>query len=95
MDDEDEFPTESTDPLSSAGVRINALNGWTIIVRTDPGTGLTTLDSENPEGELVGSRVLGTEDLQLLSEALTAAADQARASDVPVVVDVSRVLGRD
>jgi hypothetical protein len=95
VDDEDEFPTESIEPPVSAGVRISTLNGWTIIVRTDPVTRLTTLDSENPEGMLVGSRVLDVDDLHLLRDALITASEQAAASNGPVVLDVSKVIGRD
>lgn len=95
MDDEDEFSAESIEPPASDGVRINALNGWTIIVRTDPATRLTTLGSENPDGVLVGCRVLGEEDLQRLVVALKAASEQAQASDIPVFLDVSKVIGRD
>ncbi|MGH3897067.1 MAG: hypothetical protein ACRDTA_02210 [Pseudonocardiaceae bacterium] len=95
MDDEDEFPTEPMELTGGAGVRIRTMNGWTIIVRTDPETRLTTLDSENPEGVLVGSRVLDVEDLRLLRDALITASEQAEASDVPVVLDVSQVIGRD
>lgn len=92
VDDENEFPTESSD---DQGVRINALNGLTIIVRTDLATRLTTLDLENAEGVLVASRVLGGEDLQRLVDALSAASERAQNSEGPVVVDVSEVIGRD
>ncbi|MEO7196529.1 MAG: hypothetical protein ABIZ05_17220, partial [Pseudonocardiaceae bacterium] len=92
VDDENEFPTDSSD---DPGVRIHALNGLTIIVRTDLATRLTTLDLENAEGVLVASRVLGGEDLQRLVDALTVASERAQTSDVPVVVDVSEVIGRD
>ncbi|MDQ3763012.1 MAG: hypothetical protein M3460_15605 [Actinomycetota bacterium] len=95
MDHEDEFPTESIRPPDSDGVRINALNGCTIIVRTDPTTRLTTLDLEDADGMLVASRVLGGDDLQRLVDALSTASKQAQTSDVPVVVDVSKVIGRD
>ncbi|MGH3753117.1 MAG: hypothetical protein ACRDRP_10535 [Pseudonocardiaceae bacterium] len=95
MDDEDEFSAEPIGPPGGDGVRIEALNGWTIIVRTDPTTRLTTLDSENPDGVLVGSRVLGEEDLRRLVDALKAASEQAQTSDIPVVLDVSKVIGRD
>jgi hypothetical protein len=88
MDDDNEFPI---DP----GVRISALNGATIIVRTDLTTRLTTLDLEDPEGMLVASRVLGGEDLQRLVDALTEASERSQTSDGPVVVDVSEVIGRD
>ncbi len=88
MDDDNEFPI---DP----GVRISALNGATIIVRTDLATRLVTLDLEDPEGMLVASRVLGGEDLQRLVDALTEASERAHTSDGPVVVDVSQVIGRD
>jgi len=71
------------------------LNGCTIIVNTDPQTRLTTLGLEDPEGELVASRVLGGDDLQRLVDALTAASEEAEASGAPVVVDVSQVIGRD
>jgi hypothetical protein len=95
VDDENEFLTESNDPSSSMGVRISALNGATIIVRTDPATRLATLDWEDPEGVLVASRVLGGEDLQLLVDALAVASERSQTSDGPVVVDVSQVIGRD
>ncbi|MBV9012507.1 MAG: hypothetical protein JO272_10740 [Pseudonocardiales bacterium] len=97
MDDENEFPPEprSSEPPVSPGVRISALNGCTIIVNTDPQTRLTTLGLEDPEGELVASRVLGGDDLQRLVDALTAASEEAEASGAPVVVDVSQVIGRD
>ncbi len=95
VDDEDEFPTEPMELTGDAGVRISTLNGWTIIVRIDPSTRLTTLDSEDPEGVLVGSRVLDEDDLRLLHEALITASEQAAASDAPVLLDVSRVIGRD
>lgn len=95
MDDEEEFFTEPMELTGDSGVRISTMNGWTIIVRTDPGTRLTTLDSENPEGVLVGSRVLDVADLRRLRDALVTASKQAEASDAPVVLDVSRVIGRD
>ena len=95
VDDENEFPAEWTEPSDSPGVRITAVNGATIIVRTDLATRLATLDLEDPEGVLVASRVLGGEDLQLLVDALTAASERSQTSDVPVVVDVSEVIGRD
>lgn len=95
MDNENEFPHESIEPSDSPGVRISALNGWTIIVRTDQTTRLTTLDLEDPEGVLVASRVLGGEDLRRLVDALGVASERAQTSDVPVVVDVSQVIGRD
>ncbi|MGH3885676.1 MAG: hypothetical protein ACRDSZ_03740 [Pseudonocardiaceae bacterium] len=95
MDDEDEFRTEPMESTGDAGVRISTMNGWTIIVRTDPATRLTTLDSENPEGVLVGSRVLDVDDLHRLHDALVTASEQAVMSDAPVVLDVSRAIGRD
>ncbi len=96
VDDEDEFPTEAMWSAEAvAGVRIRGMNGWTIIVRTDPATRLTTLGSENPEGELVGSRVLDVEDLRRLRDALVIATEQAEVSDTPVLLDVSKVIGRD
>ncbi|MGH4007582.1 MAG: hypothetical protein ACRDTH_05335 [Pseudonocardiaceae bacterium] len=95
MDDEDEFFTEPVELTGDFGVRISTMNGWTIIVRSDPETRLTTLDSENPEGVLVGSRVLDVEDLRRVRDALVTASEQAKASDAPVVLDVSRVIGRD
>lgn len=64
-------------------------------VWTDPATRLATLDSENPEGVLVGSRVLGTDDVQRIVDALNAGLEQARTSGGPVTLDVSRVIGRD
>jgi hypothetical protein len=94
MDDEDEFPAEPIEPPYSPA-RISAVNGCTIIVQTDPETRLTTLGLEDPEGVLVASRVLGGDDLQRLIDALSAASEQAQVSDVPVVVDVSKVIGRD
>jgi len=90
----DEFPSEAFDPTGDSG-RISSPDGWAIVVRTDAATRLTTLNFENPEGVLVGSRVLGQDDLQRLVDALNAAWEQARTSDVPVVLDVSAVLGRD
>jgi hypothetical protein len=98
VDDADEFPTEPTEPMEltgDAGVRISAMNGWTITVRTDQATRLTTLDSENPDGVLVGSRVLDVDDLCRLRDALVIASKQAEMSDTPVVLDVSKVIGRD
>lgn len=96
VDDEDEFPNESMWSAGAvAGVRISTLNGWTIIVRTDPATRLTTLDSENPEGVLVGSRVLDVEDLRRLRDALVTATEQAEVSGGPITLDVSKVIGRD
>jgi hypothetical protein len=98
VDDENEFPTESSESFESSGssgVRISALNGSTIIVRTDPATRLATLDWEDPDGVLVASRVLGGEDLQLLVDALAAASERSQTSDGPVVIDVSQVIGRD
>jgi hypothetical protein len=95
MDDDNEFPTESIEPSDDPGVRISALNGATIIVRTDLATRLVTLDLEDPEGMLVASRVLGGEDLQRLVDALTEASERSQTSDGPVVVDVSQVIGRD
>ncbi|MGH3781613.1 MAG: hypothetical protein ACRDRO_13570 [Pseudonocardiaceae bacterium] len=95
MDDEDEFPTESIGSPGSPAVRIRGTNGWTMTVWTDPATRLATLDSENPEGVLVGSRVLGTDDVQRIVDALNAGLEQARTSGGPVVLDVSQVIGRD
>lgn len=95
MDDNNEFHPESIEPSDDPGVRISALNGATIIVRTDLATRLVTLDLEDPEGMLVASRVLGGEDLQRLVDALTEASERAHNSDGPVVVDVSQVIGRD
>lgn len=92
--DRDEFPFDTCDPLGDGG-RISSPDGWAIVVRTDRATRLTTLDFENPEGVLVGSRVLGKDDLQRLVDALNVAWEQARTSDVPVVLDVSAVIGRD
>ncbi|MDQ2884019.1 MAG: hypothetical protein M3Y48_23430 [Actinomycetota bacterium] len=92
MNDEDEFPTESIGSPGSPAVRIRGTNGWTMTLRTDPATRLATLDSENPEGVLVGTRVLGTDDVQRIVDALN---EQARTSGGPVVLDVSQVIGRD
>lgn len=94
-ENENEFPIEWIESSDDPGVRITALNGASIIVRGDPTTRLTTLDLEDPEGVLIASRVLGGEDLQRLVDALTAASERSRTSDVPVVVDVSEVIGRD
>lgn len=95
MDDDKEFHPESVEPSDDPGVRISALNGATIIVRTDLATRLITLDLEDPAGILVASRVLGGEDLQRLVDALTDASERSHNSDGPVVVDVSQVIGRD
>ena len=95
VDDEQEFPPESSEPPDDSGVRIRALNGWTLVVRTDLATRLVTLDTEDAEGTLVGSRVLGTDDSQRLVDALHEALEKSRISGGPVVLDVSRVIGRD
>lgn len=92
--DRDEYSFEACDPIDDGG-RISSPDGWAIVVRTDPLTRLTTLNFENPEGVLVGSRVLGQDDLERLVDALNAAWEEARTSDVPVVLDVSAVIGRD
>lgn len=92
--DRDEFSPEAFNPIGDGG-RISSPDGWAIVVRTDPSTRLTSLNFENPEGVLVGSRVLGKDDLQRLVDALNAAWEEARTSDVPVVLDVSAVIGRD
>jgi hypothetical protein len=94
MDDED-LPAGSIDSPGSSGVRIRGVNGWTIIVRTDHATRLVSLDTEDPEGRLVGNRVLGTDDCQRLVDALHAALEQNRTSGGPVMIDVSQVIGRD
>jgi hypothetical protein len=95
VDHEDEFPIEPFEELGPEGGRISSPDGWAIVVRTDAATRLTTLDFEDPEGVLVGSRVLGKEDLDRLVVALNAAWEEARTSNVPVVLDVSAVIGRD
>lgn len=94
VDYEDEFPPE---PIESSddGVRIRTVDGSSIVVRTDRTTRLASLNLEDSDGALIESRVLGVEDLQRLLDALDAAREQARTSDVPVVLDVSAVIGRD
>lgn len=96
VDYEDEFPPE---PIESSdgdnGVRIRTVDGSSIVVRTDRSTRLATLDLEDSDGALIESRVLGVDDLQRLLDALDAAREQARTSDVPVVLDVSAVIGRN
>lgn len=94
VDREDELPSEPVEP-SDEGARIRTADGWVIVVRTDRTTGLASLSLEDSEGVLVESRVLGMDDLQLLLDALNSAREQARTSDVPVVLDVSAVIGRD
>jgi hypothetical protein len=94
VDYEDEFPAGPFEASGTEG-RISSPDGWALVVRTDAATRLTTLDFEDPEGVLVGSRVLGKEDLDRLVEALNAAWEEARTSNVPVVLDVSAVIGRD
>jgi hypothetical protein len=95
VDDEEEFPAESVEPPGGSGVRIRGVNGWTIIVRTDQMTRLVSLDTEDPEGRLVGNRVLGTDDCQRLVDALHTALEQNRTSGGPVMIDISQVIGRD
>lgn len=95
VDDEDEFPAGSIEPPGSAGVRIPASNGWTIVMRTDVQTRLMTLDTEDINGTLVGTRVLGTDDVQRLVDALNEALERNRISGGPVILDVSQVIGRD
>lgn len=95
VDHEDEFPPEPIEPSGDGCVRISTVDGQAIIVRTDPTTRLATLDLEDSDGVLIESRVLGVDDLQRLVEALDSAMHQARTSDLPVVLDVSAVLGRD
>lgn len=93
--DDEEFPTEPIRSPGDDGVRIRGVNGWTIIVRTDLATRLVSLDTEDPEGRLVGNRILGTDDCQRLVDALHAALEQNRTSGGPVMIDVSQVIGRD
>ncbi|MGH3937211.1 MAG: hypothetical protein ACRDTG_01035 [Pseudonocardiaceae bacterium] len=96
MDYEDQFPPESIESSDGDnGVRIRTVDGSSIVVRTDQATRLASLDLENSDGALIESRVLGVEDLQRLLDALDAAREQARTSVVPVVLDVSAVIGRD
>lgn len=95
VDHEDEFPPEPIEPADDNGVRIRTVDGWAIVVRTDRTTRLATLNLEDSEGVLIESRVLGVDDLQRLLDALDSAREQARTSDVPVVLDVSAVIGRD
>lgn len=95
VDDEEEFPAESVESPGSSGVRIRGVNGWTIIVRTDSATRLVSLITEDPEGRLVGNRVLGTDDCQRLVDVLHVALEQNRESGGPVVIDISQVIGRD
>lgn len=95
VDDEEELPAEPIESPGNKGVRIRGVNGWTIIVRTDLATRLVSLDTEDPEGRLVGTRVLGTDDCQRLVDALHTALEQNRTSGGPVMIDVSQVIGRD
>ncbi|HET9256173.1 MAG TPA: hypothetical protein VFO16_13365 [Pseudonocardiaceae bacterium] len=95
MDDEQEFPAESIQRPDSATVRIRSVNGWTLIVSSDPATRLVSLGTEDAEGRLVGSRILGVDDCQLLVNALHTALEQNRTSGGPVMIDVSQVIGRD
>lgn len=95
VDDEEELPAGSIEPPGSSGVRIRGVNGWTIVVRTDAATRLVSLDTEDPEGRLVGNRILGTDDCQRLVDALHVALEQNRASGGPVMIDISQVIGRD
>jgi hypothetical protein len=92
---EDEFSFEPSGLFSESGARIETEDGGAMIVRKDRTTGLTTLDLEDSEGVLLGSRVLGGDDLERLHDSLKAAQEHAREFDVPVAVDVSTVIGRD
>ncbi|MGH3795119.1 MAG: hypothetical protein ACRDSP_09540 [Pseudonocardiaceae bacterium] len=96
MDHEgDDYPAESAGLFSAGDGRIDTEDGHAIIVHTDRATELTTLDLVDSDGVLLGSHVLGADDIQRLQDALTAAREHAREFDVPVVLDVSAVLGRD
>ena len=95
VDDDNEFPAGSTERSDSSSIRIRSVNGWTLIVRTDQATRLVSLGTEDPEGNLVGNRILGTDDCQLLVDALHAALEQNRTSGGPVMIDISQVIGRD
>lgn len=92
VDEEDQIPAE---PSNNSGVRIRSMNGWTLVVRTDLATRLVSLDTEDPDGKLIGSRILGTDDCQRLVEALHEALEHSRAYGGPVMIDVSQVIGRD
>ena len=83
------------DDQDQPDLRISTSDGGTLRVHRDRATRLTCLDLENPAGELVASRVLDRDDARRLAETLTAAWEDAQTSDLPVVVDVSAVLGRD
>ena len=95
VDDEEQLFDESVESPAGSGIRIRGVNGWTIIVQTDLVTRLVSLDTEDPEGRLVGSRILGTDDCQRLVDALHTALEQNRTSGGPVMIDVSQVIGRD
>jgi hypothetical protein len=95
VDDDNEFPAGSIERSDNSGIRIRSVNGWTLIVRTDQATRLVSLSTEDPEGNLVGSRILGTDDCHLLVNALHAALEQIRTSGGPVMIDISQVIGRD
>jgi hypothetical protein len=95
MDHEDDCSPELDGLFSASGARIDTEGGYTIVVRVDRATQLTTLDVEDSEGVLVDNRVLGVEDLQRLHDILTAAWEHARAFDVPVALDLSEAIGRD
>ena len=95
VDDEEEFPEEAIERPDSSTVRIRSVNGWTLIVRRDEATRLVSLGTEDSEGRLVGSRILGMDDCQLLVHALHEALEQTRTSGGPVMIDVSQVIGRD
>jgi hypothetical protein len=95
VDDKEEFPADGIERPDSSTVRIRSVNGWTLIVRRDPATRLVSLGTEDSEGRLVGSRILGMDDCQLLVNALHEALEQNRTSGEPVMIDVSQVIGRD
>lgn len=95
VDDEEGIAPDGIERSDSSTVRIRSVNGWTLIVRRDSAMRLVSLGTEDAEGNLVGSRILGMDDCQLLVEALRTALEQNRISGGPVMIDVSQVIGRD
>ncbi len=64
-------------------------------MRSDRSTSLICIDLEDQDGALVDSRVVDADDARRIAEALEGAWKGAQASDAPVVVDLSAVIGRD
>ncbi|MGH4026338.1 MAG: hypothetical protein ACRDRV_17325, partial [Pseudonocardiaceae bacterium] len=59
MSHEDGYPPESAEAFSEDRTRINAEDGYVIVVCRDRVTQLTTLEVEDSEGVVVACRVLG------------------------------------